>query len=218
MSELRILVADDHDLVRRGIRGLFQGRPDWMISDEAVTNIEAVEKAERSRPDVILLDVNMPGLSPTEVIRRIRRVSPSSAIVILTMDESAQTMRLLLNEEINGYVFKSDFDGDLITAVEEAGGRRRFFTSRVCQTMYEALGGQRIRRAHSGRAVTPLSARQQEVIRLLADGKSNKEVAQALGIGTRTAEAHRAHIMAKLGVKTLSELVRYAVRERLIEP
>jgi DNA-binding NarL/FixJ family response regulator len=218
MRPLRILVADDHDLVRRGIRSLFQARPNWKIVGEAVTNPEAVEKAKRSGPDVILLDVNMPGLSPIEAVRRLRSASPSSAILILTMDESAQTMRLLLNEEIRGYVFKSDFDGDLVKAVEEVGERRRFFTSKACQTMYEALGGQSTRHPGGDRAVSWLTPRQHEVIRLVAAGKSNKEVAQALGIGTRTAEAHRAHVMAKLGFKTFSELVRYAVREHIIEP
>jgi DNA-binding NarL/FixJ family response regulator len=218
MGELRILIADDHDLVRRGIRSLFRTRPKWKITDEAANNLEAVEKAERSKPDVILLDINMPGVSATEAVRRIRSVSPASAIIILTMDESPQTMKLLLNEDINGYVFKSDFDGDLVTAVELAGERRRFFTSKVSQTMYEALAGQRVRDTDGDHESPRLTPRQQEVIHLLAAGKSNKEVAVALGIGTRTAEAHRGHVMAKLGLKTFSDLVRYAVREHLIEP
>jgi DNA-binding NarL/FixJ family response regulator len=214
MKTLRILIADDHDLIRRGVRGLFQSRSDWKICGEAATSVDAVSKAGRFKPDVILLDVNMPGLLTTEAVRRIRAVSPDSEIIILTLDETPQTMRLLFNEEICGYVFKSDFDAELITAVEEAARHHRFFTSKVSQTMFSALAEGRSRSASLG---TPLTPRQADVVRLLAEGKSNKEVADALGIRERTAEAHRAHIMAKLGFKSFSELVRYAVREQIIK-
>lgn len=215
MKKLRILVADDHDVVRRGIRALLQGRADWEICGEAVTAQEAVEKSGRLAPDVVVLDVNMPGLPGAEVAREIHRRSPSSEIVVLTMDESSGTMAAMFRQDVRGYVFKSDLDTDLLAAVDAAARHQRFFTSKVSQIMYQQItkapaGGIRDQRSDSR-----LTSRQQEVVRLLTDGKSNREVGMTLGISERTVEAHRAHIMSKLGMKSFSELVRYALREGL---
>jgi DNA-binding NarL/FixJ family response regulator len=215
MKKLRILVADDHDVVRRGIRALLDGRADWEICGEAVTAQEAIEKSGSLVPDVVVLDVNMPGVPGAEVAREMRRRSPSSKIVVLTMDESASTMAAMFRQDVRGYVFKSDLDTDLLAAVESAAKQQRFFTSKVSQMMYQhitkgPIGGTKEARNSSG-----LTGRQQEVVRLLAEGKSNREVGMTLGISERTVEAHRAHIMARLGMKSFSELVRYALREGL---
>jgi DNA-binding NarL/FixJ family response regulator len=217
MKKLRILVADDHDVVRRGIRALLQGPNDWEICGEAVTGQEVVEKCSRLGPDVVVLDVNMPGLPGAEVAREIRRRSPLSEIVVLTMDESPGTMAAMFRQGIRCYVFKSDLDSDLLTAVEAAAKHQRFFTSKVSQMMYQQITRGLPARAKDQPSTSKLTARQQDVVRLLVDGKSNREVGMTLGISERTVEAHRAHIMARLGMKSFSELVRYALREGVVK-
>jgi DNA-binding NarL/FixJ family response regulator len=214
MKKLRILVADDHDVVRRGIQAIFQARSDWEICAEAVTGQEAVEKTSRLQPDVVILDLNMPGLPGAEIAREIRRRSPLSEIVVLTMDESPGTMAALFRQDVRGYVFKSDLDSDLVAAVEAAARHQRFFTSKVAQAMYQQLTKGPVT-GKEERMRSRLTPRQEEIVGLLTDGKSNREVGMTLGISERTVEAHRAHIMARLGMKSFSELVRYAVREGL---
>ena len=216
-SKLRVLVADDHDLIRRGVRQLFRAEPGWEICGEATSGDDAVEKAGRLRPDVVVLDVSMPGMPAPDAVRRIRELSPKSEVVVLTMDESPQTMTQMFREEGRGYVFKSDLDGDLLAAVAAAARHQRFFTSRVSQKMYQEMVKGRARPAASLLRGSPLTGRQAEVVRLLAQGKSNKETSSALGITERTVEAHRANIMRKLGMHSFSELVRYAIRHKLIE-
>ncbi|PYV21407.1 MAG: DNA-binding response regulator [Acidobacteria bacterium] len=217
MNKLRILVADDHGLVRRGIRTLFQSRPQWEVCGEAATGLEAVEKTSQLKPDVVVLDINMPGLPGPEAVRRLRQASPASEVVVLTMDESPQMMRRMFEEDIRAYVFKSDFDTDLLDAVESTAHHRRFFTSRVSEAMYEELVTGRAETLPDRLPPRRLTARQAQVVRLLAQGKSNKEVGVALGIGERTAETHRSHIMRKLGLRSFSELVRFALRERIVD-
>jgi DNA-binding NarL/FixJ family response regulator len=213
MKRLRILLADDHDVVRRGIRSLLQGRSDWEVCGEAVTGQEAVEKSGRLEPDVVVLDVNMPGLPGAEIAHQIRTRSPSSEIVVLTMDETPTTMSAMFRQDVRGYVFKSDLDTDLLMAVEAAGKHQRFFTSKVSQTMYQQITKGASHTGREERRIAGLTSRQVEIVGLLVEGKSNKEVGMTLGISERTVEAHRAHIMTKLRMKSFSELVRYALRE-----
>jgi DNA-binding NarL/FixJ family response regulator len=215
MKKLRILVADDHDVVRRGIRALLDGRADWEICGEAVTAQETVEKCSRLVPDVVVLDVNMPGVPGAEVAREMRRRSPLSEIVVLTMDESPGTMAAMFRQDVRGYVLKSDLDTDLLAAVESAAKHQRFFTSKVSQMMYQQISKGSVGGMKEARSSSRLTGRQQEVVRLLAEGKSNREVGMSLGISERTVEAHRAHTMARLGMKSFSELLRYALREGL---
>src|SRR6266567_3027596 len=135
-SKIRILVADDHDLVRRGLRALFDAQPRFEICGEAVTGVEAVEKSKRLAPDVVLLDVNMPELTAPDAVRGILQALPKTEVLVLTMDESPQTMRDILKAGARGYVFKSDFDTDLLGAVEALSEHRHFFTSRASAAMY----------------------------------------------------------------------------------
>lgn len=216
-KKLRILVADDHDVVRRGIRALLQSRPDWEICGEAVTGEEVVEKCIRLAPDVVVLDVNMPGPPGADVARDIRKRSPSTEVVVLTMDESPATMAAMFRQAVRGYVFKSDLDIDLLAAVDAAARHQRFFTSKVSQMMYQQMTRGGSLHAAEEPVAPELTARQRDVLRLLADGKSNREVGRQLGISERTVEAHRAHIMARLGLASFSELVRYALREGFVK-
>jgi len=214
-KKVRILVADDHDVVRVGVRTLLERRPDWEVCGEAVTGQDAVEKAKRLRPDVLVLDANLPELPGLEATRRILRALPDTEVLVLTMDESPELMRDLLQAGAHGYVFKSDLSVDLVSAVEALSQHELFFTSKVANKMYQEY----VKRKASPKELEsrrPLTGRQREVLRLLAQGKSNKEVASTLGISVKTAETHRAMIMRNLRLRSFSELVRYAVRHGLI--
>src|SRR5580692_548840 len=201
MKNLRILIADDHDIVRRGIRSLIETRPEWKVCDEAHSGREAVAKAEERKPDIVILDVSMPELNGLEAARRIRKVSPNKEI---------------LDAGVRGFVVKSDSDRDLVVAVESLANHKPFFTSMATEVML--MNFQRPSSAPaSGGRVSRLTPREREIVQLLSEGKSSKEVASSLGISVKTAETHRANIMRKLEIHSVSELVRYAVRNQIIE-
>jgi DNA-binding NarL/FixJ family response regulator len=211
---MRILIADDHEVVRHGVRVLLEARPGWQICDEAAEGREAVEKAGRLRPDVVILDIGMPLLNGLDAARQIRKVSPQSEVLILTMHESEQVVREVLAAGARGYVLKSDAGRDLVNAVEALGSHKTFFTSSVAEFVLQRYldgGGDQ-------QEPPSLSPREREVIQLLAEGRGNKEVAHLLGISVRTAETHRTNIMRKLGCQSFSDLVRYAIRNKIIAP
>lgn len=215
MSGLRLIVADDHEVVRKGVRALLESQAGWSVLEEAGDGREAVEKAERLRPDVVVLDISMPGLNGFEATRQIRKVSPDSEVLILTMHDSEQVVRDVLLAGARGYVLKSDVGRDLVAAVDALSKHRPFVTSRVAEMVLDRyLRSQ----AREGTGPALLTTREQEVVQLLAEGKSNKEVAGALGISLKTAETHRANIMRKLRFSSLSDLVRYAIRNKIVEP
>jgi DNA-binding NarL/FixJ family response regulator len=214
VNALSILVADDHEIVRRGVRALLEAHPGWKICGEAVDGREAVDKAGRLRPDIVILDIGMPVLNGLEAARQIRKHTSQCQVLILTMHESEQVVREVLTAGARGYVLKSGAGRDLVKAVEALSRHETFFTSQVAeyvlQSFLDARGGE-----PASSAVTP---REREVIQLLAEGRGNKEVATTLGISVRTAETHRTHIMRKLGCRSFSDLVRYAIRNNIIAP
>ena len=214
MNTLRILVADDHEVVRSGVRVLLEAHPGWQVCDEAAEGREAVEKAGRLRPDVVILDIGMPLLNGLEAARLIRKASPQSEVLILSMHESEQVIREVLAAGARGYVLKSDAGRSLVNAVEALSRHKTFFTSSVAEFVLQGyLDGR-----GDPREASSLTQREREVTQLLAEGKSNKEVASTLGISIRTAETHRTNIMHKLGCHSFSDLVRYAIRNRIITP
>jgi DNA-binding NarL/FixJ family response regulator len=218
MKTLRILIADDHDLMRRGVRTLLEAHPGWEICAEAATGRAAVSKAEELKPDVVILDISMPDLNGLEAARRIRTASPNSEILILSVHYSDQLIRELLEAGVRGYIIKSDSDRDLIIAVETLANHKPFFTPRATEVILGNLqmgGGVRAQIPTSTRE--RLTSREREIVQLLAEGKSSKEVASSLCISVKTAETHRANIMRKLQLHTVTELVRYAVRNQIIE-
>ncbi len=215
MTKVRILVADDHDVVRVGVRTLLGERPGWEVCGEATSGQDALEKAKRLKPNVVVLDANMPGPPGAEVTQQIMNAVPGCEVVILTVDESPELMRNILQSGARGYVFKSDLSTDLVSAVEALSEHGSFFTSKVAQMMYQDYVKRKTRGGEADQR--PLTGRQREVLRLLAEGKSNKEVASALGISVKTAETHRAKIMRNLGLASFSELVRYAVRSGMVK-
>ena len=214
MTALRILLADDHEVVRRGVRVLLEAHPGWQVCDEAVEGREAVAKAGRLLPDVVILDIGMPLLNGLEAARQIRRTSPRCEVLILTMHESEQLIREVLASGARGYVLKTDAGRNLVNAVEALSRHKTFFTSSVAEFLLQGF--------LDGRGEPPepssLTQREREVIQLLAEGEGNKEVANTLGISVRTAETHRTNIMRKLGCHSFSDLVRYAIRNSIIAP
>jgi len=219
VASIRILVADDHSIVRRGLRALLETQAGWEICGEAATGAETILKAKRLKPDVIVMDISMPELDGLEATRQIHKEMPEIPVLILSMHESDELVRSILEAGARGYILKSDLDRNLFVAIRAVlGGRKTFVSAKVADIV---LGGfmktatTRARAFHQPSA--PLTARQKEVVRLLAEGKINKEVADALGISTKTVEAHRAQIMRKLALRSFSDLVRYAVREKMVE-
>lgn len=213
---MRILIADDHEVVRRGVRVLLEARSGWEICGEAVEGREAVDKAGRLQPDVVILDIGMPGLNGLDAARQIRKASPRTEVLILTMHESEQVVREVLGAGARGYVLKSDAGRQLVEAVEALGRHKTFFTSSVAEIVLKNY----LKSGESGENTEPssLTHREREVVQLVAEGKGNKEVADILGISVRTAETHRTNIMRKLECRSLSDLVRYAIRNNIISP
>jgi len=216
-NNLRILIADDHEIVRRGLKALLSSRPDWIVCAEASTGREAVAMAEQHRPDIVVMDISMPGLNGLEATRKIRKVLPKAQVVILSIHYSDQLVREVLDSGARAYVLKSDASRDLLSAVEAVTSNRPFFTAGAARILVDGF-------CNTPSSPQPsllrksLSAREREIVQLLAEGKSTKEVAVILGISVKTAETHRSNIMRKLEMHSVSELIRYAVRNNMIEP
>jgi DNA-binding NarL/FixJ family response regulator len=219
MRQVRILVADDHSIVRRGVRALLETRPGWKVCGEAATGTEAVRQAKKLRPDVVVIDITMPDLNGFEATRQIRAAAPQTEVLVLTVHESEQALREVLDAGALGYVSKSDLDLNLSTAIESLLRHKPFLSSRVSEMMLERYLKRDVPvpSMPAGTGLATLTPRQREIVRLLAEGKTNKEVALMLGISVKTAETHRNNIMRKLQLRSFSHLVRYAIRHNLVE-
>jgi DNA-binding NarL/FixJ family response regulator len=213
---LRLLIADDHEIVRRGLRNLLEAQPGWQVAAEAADGREAVKMAKQVKPDVIVMDIGMPELNGLEAGRQILKVDARAKILILTMHDSDSVIREVLDAGARGYVLKSDASRDLVTAVNAIRSGKTFFTAKVAQIVLDGYLGHKPKREPDC-GPTRLTPRQREIVQLLAEGKSSKEVAVALGLSVKTAETHRANIMKRLDCHSVSELVRYAVRNNIIE-
>lgn len=218
MTPVRILLADDHDVVRRGLRAILEERPDWTICGEAVTGREAVEKAKKLKPDIVVLDFGMPELNGLEATRQILKVAPETEVVTLTVHDSETLIRELFAAGVRGYVLKSDAGRDLVSAVEALSQHKLFLTSKVSEIVIQGLRKDGLVEQSLGGLRMHLSAREREIVRLLAEGKSNKEIGATLNISVKTVETHRANIMRKLDIHSISDLVHYAIRNRWVEP
>ena len=216
MPALRILIADDHAVVRKGLRTLLESQPGWEVCAEATDGRDAVEKALKLKPDVAVLDIGMPLLNGVEATRRIHKSSPGTEVLILTMHESDDLVQQVVEAGARGYILKDDADRVLLAAVDALRLHKPYFSARVSGVIVSeevSVGG--------GDAAKPtrlrLTPREREILQLLAEGKSNKEIAALLGISVNTAEAHRANIMLKLDLHSITELVVYAVRNKIIQ-
>lgn len=217
MGALRILVADDHDVVRQGVRALLHQQPGWNVAWEAATGREAVTVAKRERPDISILDLAMPEMNGLEATRQILHDQREAQVLILTMHESEQLVREVLDSGARGYVLKSDAGKDLVSAVDALRQQRVFFTSKIASiVLADYLKASReLRKGES--ASNGLSPREREIVQLLAEGKSNKDVADILNISVKTAETHRHRIMQKLELKSIVDLVHYAIRNHVVQ-
>jgi DNA-binding NarL/FixJ family response regulator len=217
---VRILVADDHEIVREGVLRLIDRHADLEVCGTAVTGREAVSEARRLEPDVVLLDISMPELNGLDAARKIRRLQSRPEVLIFTAHETDELIKKSFNAGAKSYILKSEGPEQLIEAIRSLGRHKPFFTERVSKIVFARF----IDRAEVHPAKNKLfaingrlSEREREVVQLVAEGKSNKEVASSLGISLRTAEAHRAIAMRKLGLDSVASLVRYAIRNRIIE-
>src|SRR6266478_8633432 len=216
MAGLRIFIADDHEVVRKGLCALLQGEAGWEICGEASDGRTATEKVQELKPDVIILDIGMPGLNGLEATRQIIRDDPQARVLILTLHDSDQVVREVLNAGARGFLLKSDATRDLVAAVEALRRDKTYFTSKVAAMVLEGY----LKGGTPGAVITPgrnrLTPREREIVQLLAEGKSTKEVAVALGLSVKTAETHRSNIMRKLQLHSVSDLVLYAVRNNIV--
>jgi DNA-binding NarL/FixJ family response regulator len=214
---IRILLADDHEIMRRGLRGLLETHASWQVCGEAANGRQAVEMAVELKPEVVVLDLSMPELNGFEAAKQIRSALPETEMLIFTMHESEELIREALFSGVRAVVVKSDVEGHLIAAVESLLKHDVYFSPRVSETLRDAMM-RAPEDAASGSSPDGLTERELEVTRLLAEGKSNKEVATALSISVRTVETHRATIMRRLEINSIVELVHYAIRHKLISP
>ncbi|MGO8816503.1 MAG: response regulator [Terriglobia bacterium] len=214
---LRILLADDHEIVRRGLRAVIEGESDWQVIDEAPNGLDAVEKAERHKPDVVLMDISMPELNGLEAARRIRRNLPSVEVLFLTMHESEQMIREGMDAGGRGFLLKSDAGHELVPAVKSVSRHKAFFSPKIRAMGFSSADGRSLPKAcRSGTKTGELTSRERQVVQLLAEGKSTKDVATALQITFKTAATHRTNILRKLELHSLADLVRYAIRNEIV--
>jgi DNA-binding NarL/FixJ family response regulator len=214
---VRILVADDHHVVRTGLRSLLESKSGWQVCGEAANGREAVEKAGKLKPDVAVLDIAMPLLNGVEATRQIRKLSPKTAILILSMHDSELLVQEVMEAGALGYILKDDADRNLIAAVDALHRHQPYLSRRVSNAVSRASLHPRETKSSERSSRNRLTPREREILQLLAEGKSNKEVAGFLGISVKTAETHRANIMLKMGFHSITELVRYAVRNKIIQ-
>src|SRR6266852_2143762 len=216
--KLRILLADDHEIVRRGLRSLLEKREGWEVCGEAGDGREAIEKALELKPDVVIVDIGMPNLNGLDTTRQLLQLDPHFKIIVLTITDSDQVIREALDAGARGFVLKSDAARDLVSAVEALQRKRMFFTPRVNDLVLAGFldKGHAISRSEPPSLPT-LTAREREVIQLLAEGKSSKEVACLLNLSTKTVETHRSNIMRKLDIHSIRDLVVYAVKNDIIQ-
>lgn len=212
---LRIMIVDDHEVMRRGLRAVIEAEPGWEVCCEAASGREVLELIEERQPDIAVLDISMPDLNGLEAARHLRRAAPQCEVLILTMHDSDLLLEEALACGVRGYVLKSDAGRELVAAVDALSKHKSFFSSGVAGTI---ASGYMTKKETSKAARPRLTTREREIIQMLAEGKSNKEVATALDITAKTAETHRTNILRKLDLHSVADLVRYAIRNKIIEP
>ncbi len=212
---IRILLVDDHDAVRRGLQTMLDSHQDWQVCAEASNGRDAVKLAAQLKPDIAIVDLEMPDLNGLETARQIKKELPKSEILIYTMYETEELIRDALASGARGYVLKSDAGQHLVEAVEALSHHKPYLTPFASQTVLEGFL-KSARREESDKSI--LTNREREIVQMLAEAKGNKEIAAVLCISAKTVETHRAAIMRKLGINSIVELVHYAIRNNLIGP
>ena len=205
---VRILIADDHEIVRRGLRALLETRDDLVVCAEAQDGREAVDLAIQHKPDIAVLDVSLPTLNGIEATRQIRRDSPHTEVLVFTMHNSDELISEVLHAGARGYLLKTEADEQIFNAVSALARHRPFFSNQVSETLLDKF--------NSG-VTTGLTPREREIVQLIAEGSSNKMIARTLDISVKTVETHRSASVRKLSIRSTAQLVRYAVRNKLVQ-
>jgi DNA-binding NarL/FixJ family response regulator len=208
----RILIADDHEVVRTGLRKILEAHPDWEVVAEVADGRDAVRKAVESKPDVAVLDYSLPLINGIEVTRQIKTLLPRTEVLIFTMHDNEALIRGLLQAGARGYLLKSDANRYLTAAIEALASHQPFFTAKVSETLLRSLT------ARPRREGSTLTDRERQIVQLIAEGHTNKAIAKLLDISLKTIETHRATVMRNLNLSSSAALVRYAIRNKLIEP
>lgn len=216
MKKLRILIADDHGMIRQGLRAVIAARREWELCGEAEDGRVAVELAKELRPDIVILDLTMPELNGLDTTRKILAALPRTQVLIQTMHDSEALAQEVLSAGARGYLLKNDAPELLPQAIEALAAGRTFFTPKVSELVMRTLNDPTAVPSDAPRS--RLTPRERELVQLLAEGKSNKEAADTLGITLNTVETHRKNVMSKLRLRSASDLVRYAIRNNLAQP
>lgn len=214
---LRILIADDHDVMREGTRAVIERQPGWDVCGMAATGREAVAEAIRLQPDIVIMDMSMPDLNGLDAAVQIKRRLPRTEILMFTAHETDDLIREVFEIGVKSFIFKAEAHTYLIDAIQSLSQHKPFFTSKVSEILFADILHRAEPHTNGAQPGQRLSAREREIVQLLSEGGSNKEVAEALGISVRTAETHRASILRKLGLDSIASLVRYAIRNKIIE-
>lgn len=214
MKSARILIADDHPLIRRGLASTLAERPGWTVVAEAPNGRKACELALQLQPDIAVLDLTMPELNGLEATRQLHSTVPKTRILIVTAHESEQLVREVLDAGAMGYVLKSDAGNTLVSAVEALLEERPFFSSVIAQQVLQGFLSVGARNVDPGKST--LSPREREIVQLLAEGNNNKDIARLLDLSVKTVETHRSNIMHKMDFASFADLVRYAIRNKIV--
>jgi len=215
MKKVRVLLADDHQLMRSGVRLMLEREPDMSVVGEASDGREAVALAKSLRPDVVIMDIGMPNLSGIEAARHMTRERPELAVMILSMHPDETYVLRALKAGARGYLLKDSAEADLIRAVHMVAGGKSFFSPAVSKVLLDDYV-RKLKRSGSDDAYDLLTPRECEVLQLIAEGKSNKDIANLLSLSVYTVESHRSNLMEKLNLRGLPELILYAVRKGII--
>lgn len=217
-SPIRILIADDHDVMRQGTRSVIEREPGWEVCGVACTGREAVTQASELAPDIVIMDMTMPELNGLEAALQIKRRAPHTEILMFTAHESDNLIQDAFAVGVKSFILKSEGHHFLVEAIESLARHKPFFTSKVSEILFSNMLNRAGRPRDATETEERLTAREREIVQRLAEGKSNKEAAEAMGISVRTAETHRASVLRKLNLDSLASLVRYAIRNKIIEP
>jgi DNA-binding NarL/FixJ family response regulator len=217
VTTVRILIADDHDVMREGTRAVIARQPGWEVCGIATTGREAVDQALALEPDVVVMDMSMPELNGLDAAVKIKRRLPRTEILIFTAHETDDLIREVFESGAKGFIHKSEAHELLVQAIQSLSEHKPFFTTKVSDVLFAEILNRSGATPHATEIIKRLSTREREIVQLLAEGNSNKEVAGALGISIRTAETHRANVLRKLGLGSVADLVRYAIRNKFIE-
>ncbi|WP_262270416.1 response regulator [Microvirga yunnanensis] len=208
----RILIADDHDVLRTGLRALIETRSGWEVIAEARDGLEALRAAETTKPDIVVLDYAMPVMTGVEVARRLRAQPPRPEILIFTMHDDDAILREAVLAGVRGYLLKSDAQGHLLEAIATLARHEAYISGQVSGTLLEA-----VLKPGKLRDGVPLTPRERTVVQLIGEGRTSREIGPILKVGIKTVESHRAAAMRKIGATSTADIVRYAIRHHMVE-